>query len=68
MLVLRGGANKIDHITLPEGNAIWYTYDTMGNLSAIKDSLNNTINYTYDSEGSRLMEEIKDSLERFRRR
>ena len=37
-------------------------HDTMGNLSAIKDSLNNTINYTYDSEGSRLKEEIKDSL------
>jgi RHS repeat-associated protein len=56
-----GGANKIDHITLPEGNTIWYTYDTMGNLSAIKDSLNNTINYTYDSEGNRLTEQINDS-------
>ena len=39
-----GGANKIDHIILPEGNTIWYTYDTMGNLITIKDSLNNTIN------------------------
>jgi YD repeat-containing protein len=44
-----GGANKIDHIILPEGNTIWYTYDSMGNLSTIKDSLNNTINCTYDS-------------------
>jgi YD repeat-containing protein len=56
-----GGANKIDHITLPEGNTIWYTHDTMGNLSAIKDSLNNTINYTYDSEGNRLTETINDA-------
>lgn len=56
-----GGSSKIDHITLPEGNTIWYTYDAMGNLSAIKDSLNNTINYTYDSEGNKLTEQIKDS-------
>ena len=56
-----GGANKIDHITLPEGNTIWYTYDSMGKLSSIKDSLNNTINYTYDSEGNKLTEQIKDS-------
>lgn len=56
-----GGANKIDHITLPEGNTIWYTYDTMGYLSTIKDNANNTINYTYDSEGNKLTEQIKDS-------
>jgi len=56
-----GGANKIDHITLPEGNTIWFTYNSMGNLSAIKDNQNNTINYTYDSEGNELTEQIKDS-------
>ena len=56
-----GGSSKIDHITLPEGNTIWYTYDTMGNVSAIKDNANNTINYTYDSEGNKLTEQIKDS-------
>jgi RHS repeat-associated protein len=55
------GSNKIDHITLPEGNTIWYTYDNMGNLSTIKDDANNSINYTYDSEGNRLTEQIKDS-------
>jgi RHS repeat-associated protein len=37
------------------------TCDSMGNLSTIKDSLNNTINYTYDSEGNRITEQIKDS-------
>jgi YD repeat-containing protein len=56
-----GGMNKIDHITLPEGNTIWYAYDIMGNLSTITDSLNNTINYTSDSEGNKLTEQIKDS-------
>ncbi len=56
-----GGGNKIDHITLPEGNTIWYTYNSMGSLVTIKDSLNNTINYNYDSEGNKLTEDIKDS-------
>jgi RHS repeat-associated protein len=56
-----GGLNKIDHIVLPEGNTIYYSYDTMGNLSSIKDSLNNTINYTYDSEGNKLTEQVNDS-------
>jgi RHS repeat-associated protein len=56
-----GGANKIDHITLPEGNTITYGYDTMGNIASISDSLGNTINYTYDSEGNKLTEQIKDS-------
>ena len=56
-----GGANKIDHITLPEGNTIWYTYDSLGNLSSIKDNANNSINYTYDSEGNKLTEQITDS-------
>jgi len=56
-----GTSNKIDHIVLPSGNTIWYTYDAMGNLSAIMDSLNNTINYTYDSAGNRLTEQINDS-------
>jgi len=56
-----GGANKIDHITLPEGNSIWYTYSAMGNLASISDSLGNSINYTYDSEGNKLTEEIRDA-------
>ncbi len=55
------GGGKIDHITLPEGNTIWYTYDAMGNLALIKDNANNTINYTYDSEDNKLTEQIKDA-------
>ncbi len=58
-----GEENKIDHIILPEGNRIDYAYDTLGNLRVIKDSLNNTISYTYDSEGNKLTEQIKDSGE-----
>jgi RHS repeat-associated protein len=56
-----GGTNKIDHITLPEGNTIWYGYDTLGNLATITDSQNNSINYTYDSAGNKLTEQIKDA-------
>ncbi len=56
-----GGANKIDHITLPEGNAITYGYDANSNLASISDSLGNSINYTYDSEGNKLTEEIRDA-------
>jgi len=56
-----GSTDKIDHIILPEGNTIYYTYDTLGNLITIKDNQNNTINYTYDSAGNRLKEEIKDA-------
>jgi RHS repeat-associated protein len=55
------GGGRIDHIILPEGNTINYTYDTLSNLSSIKDNTNNTINYTYDSEGNKLTEQIKDS-------
>jgi RHS repeat-associated protein len=55
------GGTKIDHITLPEGNTITYHYDDgLGNLTSISDILGNSINYTYDSEGNRLTEQIKD--------
>jgi hypothetical protein len=43
--------NKHDHIILPKGNRIDFVYDTQDNLNMIKDSLNNTINYTYNSDG-----------------
>ncbi len=56
-----GSPNKIDHITLPEGNTIWYTYDTLGNPATITDSQSNSINYTYDSGGNKLTEQIKDA-------
>lgn len=56
-----GVANKIDLITLPEGNIIDYTYDANGKLIKIADSQNNSINYSYDSEGNKLKEEIKDA-------
>jgi YD repeat-containing protein len=56
------GSGKIDHITMPEGNTITYHYDDgMGNPTSISDSLGNSINYTYDSEGNKLTEQIKDS-------
>ena len=56
-----GFKTRIDVITMPEGNIIDFDYDGFGNLSTIKDGQNNSINYTYDSEGNRLTEQIKDS-------
>ena len=56
-----GMANRIAYIILPEGNRINFDYDAMGNLSSIKDNANNSINYTHDSEGNKLTEQIKDS-------
>jgi RHS repeat-associated protein len=56
-----GDELKLDHVILPEGNRIDFGYDTYGNMNLIKDGQNNTINYTFDSEGNKLTEQIKDS-------
>ncbi len=37
-----------------------YSYDSLDRLTTITDGLGNTINYTYDSAGNRLKEDIKD--------
>ena len=37
-----------------------YSYDSLDRLITITDGLGNTINYTYDSSGNRLKEDIKD--------
>jgi len=56
-----GPANMIDYVTLPEGEVIDFSYDANGELSKITDSLGNSVNYSYDSDGNRLKEEIKDT-------
>jgi RHS repeat-associated protein len=55
-----GSTSHIDTILLPEGTLIDYDYDAYGNLSKITDSLGNSVNYSYDSAGNRLTEEIRD--------
>ncbi|ACM22016.1 RHS repeat protein [Geotalea daltonii FRC-32] len=55
-----GVANRIDHMIFPEGNRLDFLYDTNGKLSKISDGLGNSLNYSYDSEGNKLKEEIKD--------
>jgi len=56
-----GTTDRIDTIILPEGTLIDYDYDLYGNLSKISDSLGNSVNYSYDSVGNRLSEEIRDA-------
>jgi len=56
-----GPANMIDYVTLLEGEVIDFSYDANGELSKITDSLGNSVNYSYDSDGNRLKEEIKDT-------
>jgi len=51
---------NLSYIILPETNRIDYTYNLANKLTEIKDSLNNKIQYQYDSEGNRIREEIKD--------
>ena len=54
------GQELLDTVTLPEGTLIDYDYDGFGRLNIIRDSLGNSVNYTYDSAGNRLSEEIRD--------
>ncbi|MDD2273238.1 MAG: DUF6531 domain-containing protein [Desulfuromonadaceae bacterium] len=56
-----GGNGKIASITLPEGNRIYYNYDTNGNLATISDQDGNYIQYSYDGKGNKIKEEIKDA-------
>jgi len=51
---------KIETITLPRMNVTTYTYDTLDRLASIQDGLGDTVNYTYDSVGNRIRQEVKD--------
>ena len=55
-----GAVSKIKTIILPEDNRVDYIYDDNGNTSRIIDNAGNSINYSYDSEGNKLKEDIKD--------
>ena len=51
---------KMEEIRFPRQNTMSYAYDSQDRLTTITDGLGNTINYTYDSGGNKLKEEIKD--------
>jgi RHS repeat-associated protein len=51
---------NLDHIILPEGNRIDFTYNLVNKLTEIGDNLGNKIQYQYDVEGNRTKEETRD--------
>ncbi len=46
---------------LPGNITIYYDYDSLNRQIRVRDGLNNSITYQYDTEGNRIREEIKDS-------
>jgi len=51
---------NLDHVILPEGNQIIFSYNLANKLTEISDNLGNKIQYQYDVEGNRTREETKD--------
>ncbi len=51
---------NLDHVILPEGNQIIFSYNLANKLTEIRDNLGNKIQYQYDVEGNRTREETKD--------
>jgi len=47
-------------VTLPGGRVITYTYTPAGLVETITDNIGNYIHYTYNTEGNRTREEIRD--------
>ncbi|MBW1735746.1 MAG: RHS repeat protein [Deltaproteobacteria bacterium] len=61
-------AGNMTGVHFPGGRDIAYTYTEAGLLESIEDDLGNRIEYTYDSEGNRIREEVLDrdgALKRF---
>jgi RHS repeat-associated protein len=51
---------NLDHVILPEGNQIIFSYNLANKITEIRDNLGNKIQYQYDVEGNRTREETKD--------
>jgi RHS repeat-associated protein len=51
---------NLDHVILPEGNQIIFSYNLANKVTEIRDNLGNKIQYQYDVEGNRTREEVKD--------
>jgi YD repeat-containing protein len=54
------GVGQMTRATLPDGSAIFYTYDPAHRLTNIADSLGNSMTYTLDAMGNRTNEQVKD--------
>jgi YD repeat-containing protein len=54
------GVGQMTKATMPDGSTIFYTYDPAHRLTAITDSLGNSMTYTLDAIGNRTNEQVKD--------
>lgn len=55
------GAGQITQVTLPDGSAIYNTYDDAHRLTNVRDTLGNSITYVLDNMGNRISEQSKDT-------
>ncbi|MFZ5759521.1 MAG: RHS repeat-associated core domain-containing protein [Thermodesulfobacteriota bacterium] len=53
-------AGRLTSVLLPGDRVISYAYTAANLLATIADSLGNSISYSYDSEGNRIREEVRD--------
>ena len=54
------GTGQLKKVTMPDGTWVSYTYDDAHRLTALADSLGNSIVYTLDLTGNRLKEKVSD--------
>ncbi len=54
------GRGNLSYVIPPEGNRIDYTYNLADRLTGIQDNQGNKITYSYDVEGNRTREEVRD--------
>lgn len=54
------GTGKLTRVSFPDGTGIVYTYDPAHRLTAMADSLGNSVSYTLDLSGNRVTERIRD--------
>ncbi|MEB0141148.1 MULTISPECIES: hypothetical protein [unclassified Undibacterium] len=55
------GVGQMTQVTLPDHSHIRYTYDDAHRLTALSDSLGNSITYTLDNMGNRITEAVNDA-------
>jgi RHS repeat-associated protein len=56
--------NRITAITGPDGKRVEYTYDSLGNLVAVKDQSNSTVQFTYQNAPQHYLDKVIDPLGR----
>jgi len=54
------GVGQVTQTTLPDGSAVYYTYDEAHRLIRVADAQGNSLTYTLDNMGNRISEQSKD--------